>query len=472
MRKHTNTMVNVTPRPRFQQPVAVGTHIGGKGATSNPAETVALLNPTVTTQGPISLPDNSDSVIMKFLAESVTEGTRANYKPHKLLWLEYHKEFLAGSTDYVLKSVDSDEAKAKVWVLFIVYLYTMHGLREEEVYAVLAGVRHYIITSLGSVSFLTLETVKKARQSCCRTTEEQRTHAIKSGENKILPLCWEVLDTLREKYWSEQSWNDWDGMFYKTVFLCVSLGLNIGARISNLTLKEGKHENHCVRADSLFFVVVSNGTDDEIPASSVAARSLTYEQVTSMVVHVYTTKTGESIGDAIPKSISRDSSESSQLINDVLDFVHHTRLTDNDELFTIYRSESMKPGYKPKMARKNQSVEPRIFRKVIRRRDVASAIKVSCKANDLPEKHFSTSSIRKTFATRCALKGVPEEMTNKIANWKPDARSKKSRTKAKHYDHSPVISRGLASKEITLDDVRRMIPARRRQTREADSSGM
>ena len=189
------------------------------------------------------------------------------------------------------------------------------------------------------------------------------------------------------------------------------------------------------------------------------------QRVASVVVHIYTTKTGESIGDAIPKTIARDSDESSRLIDDLVDFVTHTKLVIGDELFTVYRSEATKSDYRPKNGRNKQLLEPRIFRKVVRRREVAIAIKDSCRANNLPEKHFSTKSIRMTYATNASIKGVPEEVANKVANWKTNAKTKTSTTKQKHYDHSSIMPTARSDKQVHLADLTRMIPERTIVTR-------
>ena len=386
---------------------------------------------------PITLPEDGNDKIRVFLADHlVKEVTKENYKPHVALWKEFHKDYLGASTDYTMRLVEGgDNEKAKVWMHFCIHLYLCKGLREDQITRVLAGVRYYILVeSAGDISFLNLESIKAARQSCHRNTLEQREHAIKSSNNVILPLCLEILVDLHQKYWEDQDW-EWEGMLKRATYVCIALGLDIGLRASNLTKAEVKREEHCMMADDLFFVVKPEGR--RIPAGSSEAKELDPEQVESMVAHVFTTKTGEVKLAEVPKTIDRGTLESSRLIDCMLELVKRSGVKNGDELFVMYRKGKARN---------------KIYRRVLLRKNISEAIKTCCVERGLPAQHFSSSSMRKTMATNSTLASKPDTETCARAGWT------NTRTKNKHYDHSSVLG-SLRQTELSLVQVQGMIPA-------------
>ena len=79
-----------------------------------------------------SLKKRDNGSIRRLLTRGIAESAAEGYEPHVALWRSFHHDRLDGSDDCELRNPDyDDEAKMDLLLRFILYLYDMHGKREE-----------------------------------------------------------------------------------------------------------------------------------------------------------------------------------------------------------------------------------------------------------------------------------------------------------------------------------------------------
>jgi hypothetical protein len=215
--------------------------------------------------------DAEEERMTSFLEGSVSDLTRDEYKRYWAMWVSFLTDW-RDTNDVALKKLKTPTEKAKVVLLFVVYLYTVCGRREEKVTEVLSAVRHFLVTvHQQDVGFLSLEIMRKAKQSCKRSTDEVRDHQDAQEGNAIIPLCREIVVALREKLWVKTEW-DHDGLLQKALWITVGLGTDQGCRPSNLVQKDGKKaKDHILRNSRVTFLLRGGGVATAGPAMKGSA---------------------------------------------------------------------------------------------------------------------------------------------------------------------------------------------------------
>ena len=179
------------------------------------------------------------TVLESFLSHSVTKGTARNYQFGMDKWTKYLSTLDPDRHpgDYMEK-MDNQHEKAQRIVLFMAYLYMNEGLRDEQIKRAVTSVSYMFEVTGGDTSFIDLAMVSRGRSATSRSVEECRAYEEVRGEKVILPLCLDIVLSVRDEYWVNQDWS-MKGMDRRAIWLAISLGFDSGLRIGNLTKRDG-----------------------------------------------------------------------------------------------------------------------------------------------------------------------------------------------------------------------------------------
>ena len=388
--------------------------------------------------------------IKEFLKRSVTVGTEKGYASGIKKWKEYLQtlpsEFHPG--DY-LEALDNDERKSKRVVLYMAHLYLNVGWRGEQVRkAVTCLTYHFEIAGLSS-TFLRLAIVSRGKSAAGRNTEEARSREEEKAAHSILPVCMDVILSVREKYWENQNWDN-RGKDSKAIWLAVALAFDSGARIGNLTLKDGKdREDHCIRAKHVSYLVTNptDGKEYRIQGGEEISQYLKRNDVNNSLVieanMIYMTSKTSKSGSANlqePKTLGRNSHEESQLLDDLLDWIKHNNVVADEELLTRHGDNGS--------------------RRVVKRKDVRQAIKEAVGAFGLPEDRFSTRSLRSGFGTHAQANGLEEREIHARGGWAANSKvPEKHYIRRMHNRGAFAIPASASGRQMHgLGEIQRMLP--------------
>jgi hypothetical protein len=271
----------------------------------------------------------------------------------------------------------------------------------------------------------------------------------------ILPVCLDTVLGVREKYWVEQDW-DMKGMEKKGIWLAICLGFDSGLRIGNLTKKDSPHgADHCIRAGQLTFLVKDPKTDEEMRLKGGPTMTNFLKRVdvnldlVNEVDMVYvTSKTSRKVKSLVenPKTLSRRTEVESMVLDDLLLWFIHSQVQETDELLTRYSSAGS--------------------RKVVIRKDVLTAINLALSGAGLPQKNFSTKSLRSGFGTHVTANGMNASEMKSRGGWVA-----RFRVPDNHYVrhmHSrgalALSSSGSGVQMHGVSEITRMLPASSKST--------
>lgn len=359
-----------------------------------------------------------EAEMSRFLAGSVAELTHDQYERFWRIWVEFLRDW-RGTTDVALKEVEAPLDKAKVVLLFVVYLYTVCDRREEEVTGVLSAVRHFLVAEYKQdAGFLSLEIMRKARLACRRSTDEVRDHQDAKEANTILPLCREVVLALREKLWTDTAWN-YDGVLKKALWIGIGIGTDQGCRPSNLTQKDGKKaKDHTLRNSRVVFT----RCDGTVVEAGPAMAGVRVDDVVSVTVKLSTHKAGVDGSSGVRVG----GGAGPHFVKDLAEWA----------VYWASRGLGRGDDHFCRVYRESRGKTPAVVAKTITTKELRTAIKEGCVDFGLPAEFFGPKSMRKAMATDAEIQGGgggAAEM-NTRGRW-----SSKSNTGSEFYSHARAV---------------------------------
>ena len=376
-----------------------------------------------------------------FLRSSVGEQTHDGYANYWKIWKGFLWEW-RGTADVALKEMETPLDKAKVVLLFMVYLYTVCDRREEEVTAVLSAVRHFLVTvHQQDVGFLSLEVMGKARQACRRSPDEVRDRQDAKEANTILPFCLEIVLALRDKLWTQTAW-DHGGVLKKALWMGIGIGTDQGCRPSNLVQKDGKKaKDHTLRNSRVTFTLRDGETVEAGPAMS----GVRAEDVVGVKVKLSTHKAGVDCSSGVHVG----DGAGPDLVKDMAEWA----------VYWASRGPAQGDQHFCRVYRPSRGKKSMMLGKTITGKKLNAVIKEVCVQFHLPADAFSAKSMRKKMATDASLQGVSVTDMNSRGRW-----SNKANTGSQFYSHARA-TRGKgagtgASEGLALAEVRCMATAK------------
>ena len=367
-----------------------------------------------------------------FLEGSVSELTHDGYERSWELWVGFLWDW-RGTKDVALKGVEAPIDKAKVVLLFVVYLYTDCDRREEEVTGVLSGVRHFLVTvHKQDVGFLSLEIMRKAKAACKRSTEEVREHQDAQEANAIIPFCLEIVLSMRQRLWVDTDWG-FEGSLQKAIWICIAIGTDQGCRPSNLVHKDGKKAKDHTLRNSRVTYLFDNGV--EVTAGP-AMKGVSPADVRGAKVKLSTHKAGVDSSSGVRVGDGAGPDTVADMAAWTVHWADMDLCPEEGHYARLYRGTG-KAGLKGK---------------TVTAKELRTAIKEGCAALGLPAEVFGSKSMRKTMATNSSLQGVDQEATNKRGRW-----SNKANTAEVCYSHARAArGKGAAAGGLTFIEVTAM----------------
>lgn len=351
----------------------------------------------------------------EFAGRSVTKRTLGGYQKKHELFNEYRLTLAAGDDPGEwFEKCETGVQKAQEAALFYRYLFTVKGLREEQVTAVTTGLAFCLTISGHESEFLKSELAVKARKACKRTPAESRVVNQGKVERDKEPATAEILGEIRRIYWEDRTWDSKADMDARGSWLANALCYDSGQRIGNVTRRDGEtSEDHCVRTIDVsvelsvppqqpYFVKGSGALKLEIAAGHLSPKLA----VTSARLVLLSSKSGQRVKtQMVPKVIERRSLAESELLDDLVEWMLTSGTLDTDELLTRYHGGS---------------------RRSITRKESVIALKAGAAALGLDPNKYSSKSLRGGFATAAANAGMSEEELHIRGGWAPGSKVPKA----------------------------------------------
>lgn len=346
-----------------------------------------------------------------FLERSILPVSRAKYLPTWRKWKSYIASLPESQNPGVYLERISDRAgKSKALVMFYAYLFDVLGKRDKQISTISSHLRFYLGLHGCPTEFFDDALAVQGRRAGRRSVEETEAYLELRERTKLLPLGDEVVAHMRQVLWTDTSWKIKKEVDQKAIWIAILLGFDSGKRVSNLTVPDGPLASpHGIKARHVLVSLRDGQGRKRTVIGGEAFRK--YEgceyEVLSLRLMYMTTKTSDNqvvlqasdVGDA-------------GVIRDLVEWMMLSEVRSDDVLTSHRRT-------------RNAEV------KGVTSKSVRYAIKASCSFFGLDEKRFSTSSMRKGFATMYSICGGNAEYRNLVGGWAAG-----SKIPQKHYIHA------------------------------------
>jgi hypothetical protein len=391
----------------------------------------------------------------------VTAGTTLDYERGWTLWRRWLRSLDANRRpDEYLELVQDDEDKARLVLLFAMSLYAEKAWRGRQITRLFAHIAHFIRIRFVPITFFKHPIVGAARLAVRHSPAEMRVHLTAKSKAALAPMCLEMLDYAREVLWVQQSRVSAQGLDARAAYVAMALLVDTGKRVSSVTgptFRKGVlvADHGIIWSD---VEVLTTRTEGEGTTLRAGGRSLRqylgsqpeptvegqrrYPGVSGFTIKFFTEKVrvpeDRAQVDAIP--FGRTNERENQFLEDIMDWARLSGDVEEGDYVCTRIHPDPRPGVLA-------------GRRLLRRADVASAVKMSADAVGLDPAKFSTSSARKCFATFTTANGMLADERNRRAGWVQG-----SRTVDDHYNKL-VHNRGvfaLGGEAFTLREVGRL----------------
>ena len=382
--------------------------------------------------------------VKSLLKLSCEDSTWGGYEKSWELWKEHMAKKCRGNKeDVFMKELGEKDKQIRI-VLFMSELYEENGLRKQRIGSVLAAICAKFEAAAEDSSAFGSKMVARAKKGTVGSNEEIKEINRTKLENPTLPMALDMVLKGRELLWSSSNWSA-GGMNSKGRWIVIGLGFNFGSRIGQLTLTPKKKDkslvraDHCLRAGDIKFHVrgLSNvlqvfkggrpmrgylgGTSGE-GSESVRKRIGRVEKIEFSCLTSKTTRKKKVTNVVDILKIGRSSAEEGMLLEDLCEWMLYAAPEEEDEAMCRYDPTN----------RRN--------RKVVTACEVKVAIKSIARSLCLPEKLFSTKSLRSGLSSHMNAMGRSDEDIHRAGGWVEG-----SKVVRRHYTHKDGIVGAMAS---------------------------
>lgn len=223
--------------------------------------------------------------------------------------------------------------------------------------------------------------------------------------------------------------------------------LDQAARVSEYTKAEPGAQDYCVRVDDLTFIMRVG--ESVVGSQLVALLKGSLTERAPMIENIVDCRVLAASSKIVvkPKLISRMSTDESQFIEDLVEFMTMSGALGEDELFNYWNGAGKKI--------------------VLRSRTIREDLKEECRAHGLPPNFFSSHSYRKGAVSHMRAAGASEDDRRDRSGHAPG-----SEVMNTTYDHvmgiGPLATNSLpGARRPGVADVKKLIPARRKRSASA-----
>eukprot|EP01036_Dinobryon_divergens_P038494 gene38494-50550_t len=336
---------------------------------------------------------------------NVCKKTRLRAESGLVKWKWFLTKFTGSCMDVFMRNLSLVERERRI-VMYMGVLYE-EELRTEQISRMVSMVRSAFSFSGEDVTAFDGVMVRQARRGGRRSSNEVRSLAEKCQEVEKYPFNLEMVIGGRVLFWQCGLWNA-KALDKKAVWLGIALSFDSGLRVSNITAAEKDREDHCIRAGQVIFTVkssdgsvhnVKGGADFRKMLQGVKDGDMS---VQSAVMKYSSNKTSVSCGNSVkdPKYLGRRTPAESNLLNDLIAWMKHSGVNEDDGLLTRYAGALNS-------------------RRCLWCRDMNEGVKAIAVSFGLDPAHFSTRSLRSGFSTTAIASGLTEQERNSRGGWAP-----------------------------------------------------
>ena len=322
---------------------------------------------------------------VEYVSLSVTKATKQGYERCWKRWCDYLSTQTADVLDPTMSSLSSNKQILLI-VNFMRHLY-VSGVRGRKIQRIVSGVKQSLVFRVQDTTAFENPAVRQALISGKYSTNEIRSSCPTNVKLPQLPITFDMLQVIRERYWIDNLWNQ-EHSERKATYLAIMIAFDTGRRISNLTHKDGQNkEDHCIRTSHVCFNFQPCHTRKNAGVSfhqHYIEHQYTHQNVLS-VEFLFLTQKQRAVQSIVmnqPIIIDRGCQESSLLIDHLVEWCLNNVNDDDDEMFTINFN-----GRK----------------RLLVRRKITEALKVSAASVGVDPKRINTHSIRRGYATTISL---------------------------------------------------------------------
>ena len=364
-----------------------------------------------------------------FLRRSVGLGTQKTYRSLLKSW----QLFRGQSTD-VWMDRHSDESKVLLVVKFCEWLVQVEERRGPAVAERVSALGTELEIRGRGVAWLKDLRIVRAKKAAAYTVAEIKAGMRKKKDTK-LPMSGSMIRAAKVFLWT-RSW-DVSQMLRKAAWLSLCLGMDSGLRVCQFTIAEPGAEDHCICVTDCQFMVRGGGTRPGGRELWRALRAKGAGWILGCDLDFVTHKKVKVIkGGVTLKTIERRSEWERVFLDCFVEWLMRANAEGKDELFTVRAGRSVT---------------------TLRRKEVNAVIKEVAVVNGLPQKNFSSKSLRGGFSTQCDREGVPMGVSNARGMW-----AQGSRVQEGHY-LSQIGGEGVMAmgtdKEMSVPELRRLAQA-------------
>jgi len=372
------------------------------------------------------------------MKRAVKKSTAKSYERMWGMWTDYWETCreLGIPGNVYMDGIGSEDEKTQAWTRFIWYLRGGLGMHPDTIKSCASAVRQTLGRAKVEINFArdTLLEVKDAMAAAARMSREEAKAELERRERRVkMPAFPEMTDWLYLHYWKNTTWN-WEGMEKKVVWVAYSLMNLFGFRESNLARPRPGGEDHTLRAEDL--EVAFRTSDGHLRSAKGGDKILQHVRLEDVDKVSLAVASAKRQIRATRKFITSGSTQEVRVIESLLEWIVKSGIQAEDMLCTCHR-----------IARNG-----RAYTWVLTSYKLNQGIKDAARNLNLPEQHFSSSSMRRGLSTRDAMNGVPVEETAERGGWKDP------RVIRNHYDASTRLVARRHPRGLTKEAVEAMLP--------------
>jgi hypothetical protein len=317
------------------------------------------------------------------------------------------------------------------------------GKRGKGAYGIGAAVRKFYQINLQSIAFFEDSLTTGARTACRLSTDELRQIQRTGKGNDKLPVCWEMLSTMRDTHWTSCNW-DYPDIDKRMTAMGALLAYELANRGGEATTVGGSAENHTIYNEQCAFRLEEPVIIDGEPHTGFLAGSAEFRQwvtlsnVVSCEIGVASHKTG-AVACHNVKVIARGNERESELLDDLFEWCVRSGSTSQEPLLSRWVFTGQEVTHKkltPKM--------------------MANLVKSTAEGLGLDGREFANHSLRKGAVTQMRRSGCRREETNSRGNYAKDSVLVDTVYNHDNTGRGPTgASSAAGSQDLTVADVRR-----------------
>jgi hypothetical protein len=334
--------------------------------------------------------------LSKFIKDNASK--RCGYEKAWREWTEYREELHRSvRPDQFLGNLAPEERSVRL-SQFIRHKWEA-GTRGKALQVLMSNLKMVFLEALVDVTCFSSELVLRTSRAARHTAEEKLALDTKRRAQQPLPASMDIIWPIRDHFWTNESWLC-KGLDRRAVWLAIAMGFDAGPRISNVTRKDGKRADHCIRAQQVHFLFrATDGKCQKVCVGNAFRAATAQLSIPECIIRCeYRFLTGKVDMPYAHHTIARRTTAESTLLDDLAVYFVNSGVQEEDELFTRY------PG--PAESHVNGGI---YSRKSLTRKEYKAGLAWAAVNAGLPPGSLQSSSVRSGCAEIARATGATDE---------------------------------------------------------------